>query len=351
MADELSRNERIKEASDYLRGTLEQGLREEITGAIVEDDQQLVKFHGMYLQDDRDLRPERTRKKMETAFAFMIRVRIPGGVLTPQQWLALDKVARDYGNGTMRLTTRQTVQLHGVIKSNLKATLKAIDAVLLNSIAACGDVNRNVMCNVLSAAVARACRGDRAGALNLRPSVAAHAGLSRDLARRREDRRRRGRRGRADLRQALSAAQIQDRGGGAAVERRRRVRARSRLHRDRWMMPAISAGWNVTVGGGMGMTHGEPDTYPRTADVMGFCRTEDALKVAEAVVTVQRDWGDRKDRKHARLKYTIEDRGLDAFRAEVERARASGSRRPSPTHSPRPATATAGPKGRMAAAI
>ena len=122
MTDEVSRNERIKEASDYLRGTLAEGLREEITGAIVEDDQQLVKFHGMYLQDDRDLRPERTRKKMEKAFAFMIRVRIPGGVLTPAQWLALDEVARDYGNGTMRLTTRQTVQLHGVIKSNLKAT-------------------------------------------------------------------------------------------------------------------------------------------------------------------------------------------------------------------------------------
>ncbi len=147
MTDEVSRNERIKEASDYLRGTLAEGLREEITGAIVEDDQQLVKFHGMYLQDDRDLRPERTRKKMEKAFAFMIRVRIPGGVLTPQQWLALDQVARDYGNHTMRLTTRQTVQLHGIIKSNLKATLKEIDAALLNSIAACGDVNRNVMCN------------------------------------------------------------------------------------------------------------------------------------------------------------------------------------------------------------
>src|SRR5262249_8580493 len=147
MPNELSRNEYIKEASDYLHGTLADGLREEITGAIVEDDAQLVKFHGMYLQDDRDLRAERTRKKMEKAFAFMIRVRIHGGVLTPAQWLALDQVARDYGNGSMRLTTRQTVQLHGVIKANLKPTLKAIDAVLLSSIAACGDVNRNVMCN------------------------------------------------------------------------------------------------------------------------------------------------------------------------------------------------------------
>src|ERR1700742_4791003 len=144
MSDELSRNERIKEASAYLRGTLAEGLREEITGAIVEDDQQLVKFHGMYLQDDRDLRAERTRKKMEKAFSFMIRVRMPGGVLTPAQWLTLDHVARHYGNHTLRLTTRQTVQLHGIIKSNLKETLKQIDAKLLDSIAPCGDVNRNV---------------------------------------------------------------------------------------------------------------------------------------------------------------------------------------------------------------
>ena len=138
MADELSRNERIKEASDYLRGTLAEGLTDEITGAIVEDDQQLVKFHGMYLQDDRDLRGERARKKLEKAFAFMLRVRISGGVLTTKQWRALDWVARVYGNGTMRATTRQTIQLHGVIKSNLKVTLKAIDAELLNTIAACG---------------------------------------------------------------------------------------------------------------------------------------------------------------------------------------------------------------------
>src|SRR4029077_20108634 len=138
MTDDLSRNERIKEASDYLRGTLNEGLREEITGGIIEADQQLVKFHGMYLQDDRDLRAERTRKKMEKAFAFMIRVRVPGGVLTPAQWLTLDRVARDYGNGTVRVTTRQSVQLHGVIKSNLRSTMQAIDKALLNSIAACG---------------------------------------------------------------------------------------------------------------------------------------------------------------------------------------------------------------------
>ena len=147
MPSEPSRNERIKEASDYLRGTLAEGMREAVTGAIIEDDAQLLKFHGMYLQDDRDLRAERTRKKMEKAFAFMLRVRIPGGVLTPAQWLALDEIGRHYGNGTLRITTRQTIQLHGVIKSNVKQALRHINEALLTTIAACGDVNRNVICN------------------------------------------------------------------------------------------------------------------------------------------------------------------------------------------------------------
>jgi sulfite reductase (NADPH) hemoprotein beta-component len=318
MTDELSRNERIKEASNYLRGTLAEGLREEITGAIIEDDAQLVKFHGMYLQDDRDLRAERTRKKMEKAFAFMIRVRIPGGVLTPKQWLALDEVARLYGNGTMRLTTRQTVQLHGVIKSNLKATLKAIDSVLLNSIAACGDINRNVMCNVLPEQ-SRA----HAGALEVARAISDHL-LPRTPAYREI---------------WLDGERI----AGGEEEVVEPLYGKTYLPRKFKIVVAVPpsndvdifahdlgyiaiedeagniAGWNVTVGGGMGMTHGEEDTYPRAADVMGFCATADAVKIAEAVVTVQRDWGDRKNRKHARLKYTIEDRGLDAFRSEVER--------------------------------
>src|SRR5260370_17653708 len=142
MSEDLSRNERIKEASNYLRGTLAEGLRREITGAINEDDAQLVKFHGMYLQDDRDLRPERTRKKMEKAFAFMIRVRVPGGNLATAQWLALDRVARDYGNGTLRLTPRQSLHLHDAIKSNLRPALQSIDACLLGSLSARGDVYR-----------------------------------------------------------------------------------------------------------------------------------------------------------------------------------------------------------------
>lgn len=318
MTDELSRNENIKEASRYLRGTLAEGLRDDSTGAIVEDDQQLVKFHGMYMQDDRDLRPERTRKKMEKAFSFMIRVRMPGGVVTPQQWLALDMIARTYGNDTMRLTTRQTVQLHGIIKSNLKAMMREIDNVLLDSIAACGDVNRNVMCNP-NPGESRA----HAAAIDLARTISAH--LTPRTPAYREI--------------WLDGEKIAG-NDAAAVEP---IYGKTYLPRKFKIVVAVPpsndvdifahdlgyiaildgqgnvTGWNVTAGGGMGMTHGEPETYPRTADMLGYIADADAVKVAEAVVTTQRDWGNRGNRKHARLKYTIEDRGLDAFRAEVER--------------------------------
>ena len=318
MTDELSRNEHIKEASAYLRGTLAEGLTDEVSGAITEDDQQLVKFHGMYLQDDRDLRPERTRKKMEKAFAFMIRVRMPGGVVTPQQWLALDGVARDYGNGTMRLTTRQTVQLHGIIKFNLKSTLHAIDAVLLDSIAACGDVNRNVMANpnpYQSPAHAEALELARAISARLTPQTPAYREIWLD-----------GERiagGEEEVVEPIYGETYLPRKFKTVVAVPPSNDVDVFAH-DLGFIAILGKdgdvrGWNVSVGGGMGMTHGEPETYPRTAEVMGFCRTDDAVKIAEATVTVQRDWGDRKNRKHARLKYTIEDRGLDAFRAEVER--------------------------------
>ncbi len=318
MSKELSRNERIKEASAYLRGSIADGLGEVVTGAISEDDQQLVKFHGMYLQDDRDLRPERTKKKMEKAFAFMIRLRLPGGVCTPDQWLRLDRTARDYANSTLRLTTRQTFQFHGVIKSNLKTAMQAIDAALLDTLAACGDVNRNVLASTnphQSRAHAAAHALAAAISEHLLPNTPAYREIW------------------------LDGEKI----AGGEEEVVEPIYGRTYLPRKFKTVVAVPPsnevdifaqdlgfiaildergeveGWNVTVGGGMGMTHGEPDTHPRTADVMGFCAPEDALAVAEAVVTVQRDWGNRTNRKRARLKYTIEDRGLDAFRAEVER--------------------------------
>jgi sulfite reductase (NADPH) hemoprotein beta-component len=316
---EPSRNERIKEASRYLRGTLAEGLAEEITGAIVEDDQQLVKFHGMYLQDDRDLRGERGRKKMEKAFSFMIRVRIPGGVLKPSQWLALDDIARNYANGTMRITTRQTIQLHGVIKTNLKQAMARIDAALLTTIAACGDVNRNVICNPnprQSRAYATAMEMAHAVSDHLLPRTPAYREIWLDgekIAGGEPE----------DVIEPLYGAHYLPRKFKVAVAVPPSNDVDVFAH-DLGFIAILGkagevTGYNVTVGGGMGMTHGDLDTYPRTADVMGFCKPQEAISISEAVLTVQRDWGDRSERKHARLKYTIEDRGLDAFRAEVER--------------------------------
>jgi sulfite reductase (NADPH) hemoprotein beta-component len=318
MTEELSRNERVKEASRYLRGTLADGLAQEITGAIADDDQQLVKFHGMYLQDDRDLRAERRRKKMEPAFAFMIRLRVPGGVLTPQQYLALDDIARLYAGQTMRITTRQTIQFHGVIKSNLRATMARIDAALLTTIAACGDVNRNVICNVnphRSRLHASALETARALSDHLLPRTPAYREIWLD-----------GERIAGGEDEAVEPIY-----GATYLPRKFKIAVAVPPSNDVDVFAhdlgyiailgqkGALAGYNVTVGGGMGMTHGEPETYPRTADVMGYCRPQEAVAVGEAVVTIQRDWGDRANRKHARLKYTIEDRGLDAFRTEVER--------------------------------
>jgi sulfite reductase (NADPH) hemoprotein beta-component len=314
-----SRNEDIKEASRYLRGTITEALAEVITGALAEDDTQLTKFHGTYQQDDRDLRPERRRKKMEKAYLFMVRVRVPGGVVTPSQWLAMDSIADAYGNGTLRLTTRQSFQLHGVIKNNLKRTMQAINGALLDTLAACGDVNRNVMCNPnphQSRAHATALGLARALSDHLSPRTPAYHEVW------------------------LDGEKVIDTSDGVEVEP---IYGRYYLPRKFKTVVAVPpsndvdvfahdlgfiaitdendevVGYNVSVGGGMGMTHGEPETYPRTADVLGFCRPEQAVDVAEKVVTTQRDFGDRANRKHARLKYTIDDRGLAWFRAEVER--------------------------------
>ena len=245
------------------------------------------------------------------------------------QWLAMDRIATEYANGTIRLTTRQAFQFHGVIKSNLKRTMQAINTALLDTIAACGDVNRNVMCNpnpYQSRAHAAALELARAISDHLTP---AHPRLSRDLAGRREGGRHAGGRG-ADLRPPLPAAQVQDRRRRAAVQRRRHLRPGSRLHRHHGENGEL-VGYNVTVGGGMGMTHGEPETYPRIADVIGFCRPEQVVDVAEKVVLVQRDYGDR-SRPQARAAQVHDRRSRHRLVPRRGRARASAT----PSEAPRP---------------
>jgi sulfite reductase (NADPH) hemoprotein beta-component len=306
----LSANEGIKARSDFLRGTLADGLTRIETGAIADDDQQLIKFHGMYLQDDRDLRAERGKQRMEKAFQFMARLRVPAGILTPAQWLAAEKVALERGNGTLRLTTRQTIQFHGIIKSNLRAAIQALNTELLDTIAACGDVNRNVVASVHPWAGAR-----HAAVVETARAIAAHL-LPKSRAWHEiwinEER--------------VTAADEEDEPilGKTYLPRKFKIAVAlppyndvDALAQDLSFIAIVEngaiVGYNVAAGGGMGMTHGEPDTYPRPADVIGFCTPEQVCEVAEKIVTVQRDFGDRSDRKHARLKYTIDRMGLTAF--------------------------------------
>ena len=303
----LSPNEAIKGNSRFLRGTIAEGLTRVETGSLSDDDQQLTKFHGIYVQDDRDLRAERGRKKMEKAFIFMARLRVPGGVLTPQQWLAAERIARERGNGTLRLTTRQTIQFHGIIKSNLRHAISGLNDAMLDTIAACGDVNRNVIARVnpwQSRAHAEVAGLAQAIGTHLLPRSRAWHEIWID-----------------GERQSGGEEEDEPIYGRTYMPRKFKIAVALPPHNDVDVFAhdlgfiAIEqggriVGYNVVVGGGMGMTHGEPDTFPRTGDVIGFCRPDQAVDVAEKVVTVQRDFGDRSDRKHARLKYTIERIGL-----------------------------------------
>jgi sulfite reductase (NADPH) hemoprotein beta-component len=309
----LSPVEHIKKRSNFLRGTIVEGLADSHTGALAEDDTQLSKFHGFYQQDDRDLRNERAKQKLEPDYSFMIRVRVPGGIATPKQWLALDALARRHANGTLRLTTRQAFQFHGVIKSELKATIRGINHSLLDTIAACGDVNRNVMCTPLderSPLHARACAVARDISAHLTPRTTAYHEIWLDgqkLA------------GHADSEPLYGATYLPRKFKiGVVIPPSNDVDVFSQdlgfiaIEQDGEL-----AGFNVVVGGGMGVTHGDAKTYPRVADVIGFCSVDQAVDVAEKVVAIQRDHGDRSNRKHARHKYPIDDRGLEWFRTEL----------------------------------
>ncbi|MFT0533075.1 assimilatory sulfite reductase (NADPH) hemoprotein subunit [Castellaniella hirudinis] len=312
----LSPLEDIKTASRFLRGSIAAELENPITGAIPEADTKLLKFHGSYMQDDRDIRDERRKQKLEPAYAFMVRARLPGGVIPPAQWLALDALAQQYASSGLRITTRQTFQWHGILKRNLRAFMQGIHAARATTIAACGDVNRQVISSV-------------------NPHLSSQHALVQDWVLRLSNH---------FLPRTGAYAEIWlggERVGEAADEEPIYGNNSAYLPRkfkigiaipptndcdvfanDLGLVAIIEngrlQGFNVAVGGGMGATAGDPSTYPRLGSLVGFTTPEDLIAVAEAVVTLQRDHGDRKERQHARLKYTIDRLGVDWFREQIQ---------------------------------
>lgn len=309
--------EHIKTASRFLRGGIAEGLADPVTGAIDEDDNKLLKFHGSYQQDDRDIRDERRRQKLEPAYAFMVRARLPGGVMTPAQWLAFDRIAGDYASSGLRITTRQTFQWHGIVKRNLKPTIAAINDALASTIAACGDVNRNVVCNtnpVESRAHTAAYGWAARLSEHLKPKTRAYHEIWLDGEK---------------LVGEAAEAESEPLYGPTYLPRKFKIGVAipplndiDVFAQDLGLIAIIESGelvgFNVAIGGGMGATHGDPTTYPRLADVIGFVAPDRLVTLAEAAIAVQRDWGDREERKHARFKYTIDTHGLAAVKAEIE---------------------------------
>ncbi len=311
--------ERIKETSNYLRGTIVESLNDAVTGAIAADDQQLTKFHGTYQQDDRDARLRRQHKKLEPAFTFMVRVGIPGGLATADQWIVMDDLSVKYANNTLKLTTRQAFQLHGVLKSNLWAAIHEINAALMTSIAACGDVCRNTMATPnpdASTIHQQVYEATMDIARLVRPQTNAYHEIW------------------VDDKKVLTS---KDERPPEEVEplylkhylpRKFKIGLAIPPHNDIDVfsqdlgMIAIAegdrlVGFNLVCGGGMGMSHGKPETYPNAGTVIGFCTADQLCQVTEQLVTIQRDFGDRSNRQHARFKYTIDDRGIDWLIGEL----------------------------------
>jgi sulfite reductase (NADPH) hemoprotein beta-component len=311
----LSEVEKIKHDSNFLRGTLTESLADPVTGAIAPNDTQISKFHGIYQQTNRDLDKERKLQKLEPAYSFLIRVRMPGGMVTPEQWLNMDSLADKYANGSLKLTTRQTFQLHGVLKKNLKTTIQKINESLLDTISACGDVNRNVMCHANPAespfhpeVIDLAKKIGR----HLLPETKAYHEIW------------------LDKKLVAGSKTVEPFFGDRYLPRKFKIgiiippnNDCDVFSQDLGFIAIVEkgkiAGYNVVVGGGLGSTFGIPETYPRAGDVIGYCKPEQVIDVAEKVVAVQRDNGNRKDRKVARLKYTIDHRGLDWFVGELEK--------------------------------
>lgn len=309
--------ERIKEESNYLRGSLAESMVEPLSAGINEDDNRLMKFHGSYLQDDRDLRNERQKQKLEPAYQFMLRVRLPGGVASPEQWLTLDDVSNKFGSGTLKLTTRQTFQVHGILKWNMKSTVQEIHSSLMDTIAACGDVNRNVMCNsnpYQSEIHEEVYEWSKRLSDDLLPKTTAYHELWLDGEK---------------VAFTPDKEEVEPMYGPTYLPRKFKIGIAvppsndvDVFSQDLGFIAIVEEGkligFNVSIGGGMGMTHGDKETYPQLGKVIGFCRPEQIYSVAEKVITIQRDYGNRSERKNARFKYTVDRLGLETVKAELE---------------------------------
>ncbi|MFD2602162.1 NADPH-dependent assimilatory sulfite reductase hemoprotein subunit [Flavobacterium suzhouense] len=317
MSEKLSPIEKIKTSSDGLRGTLKESLEDNYTGNVRPDDQTLVKFHGMYVQDDRDRRAERAEKKLDKLYSFMIRLRIPGGTITADQWLNLHETSEQYGTGTLKITTRQTVQLHGLLKHQLRPTIQSFNTAKLDAIAACGDVNRNVI--VSSHPQVSALHGkihayaEKISTLLL-PKTQAYYEVFIDGEKIYE-------------RSAEADPLYQDRylprkfKIGIAIPPSNDVDV---FTNDIGLIAVIEnnelKGFNIVAGGGLATTHGNPNTYARLGSILGFTDTEEkTLKAVYEILTIQRDYGNREDRKFSRLKYTIDKVSVEWFKEELER--------------------------------
>ncbi|WP_061014797.1 assimilatory sulfite reductase (NADPH) hemoprotein subunit [Photobacterium leiognathi] len=311
----LSDNERLKRESNFLRGTIEQDLGDRMTGGFTADNFQLIRFHGMYQQDDRDIRAERAKQKLEPLHNVMLRARMPGGIITPKQWLAIDKFADEHTSyGSIRLTTRQTFQFHGVLKPNIKLMHQTLNSIGIDSIATAGDVNRNVLCTtnpVESELHQEAYEWAKKISEHLLPKTRAYAEIWLDG-------------------EKLETTDEEPILGSNYLPRKFKTTVvippqnDVDVHANDLNFVAIAdngklVGFNVLVGGGLAMTHGDQSTYPRRADDFGFIPLEKTLDVAAAVVTTQRDWGNRSNRKNAKTKYTLDRVGSDVFKAEVEK--------------------------------
>jgi sulfite reductase (NADPH) hemoprotein beta-component len=309
----LTRNEGLKEGNPLLAGTIAQTLEDPAADRFSDDDYEFLKFHGVYQQDDRD------KRKVAKHYMLMVRTKFPGGVLSAPQYLACDQLATEYGNNSLRITTRQDFQFHGILKNNLRQTIKSLNEALISTIAACGDVERNVMAPptpATSPLVDRVLAEARKLSDFLAPKTRAYHTIW------------------------LEGRQLDltDQANSVFVDPLYGKRYLPRKFKTAFAIPPINdidifsndlgfvviedagklLGYNLLAGGGLGMSHGNANTFPRLADVIGFLEPQHLEAVAKAVLTIHRDFGDRTNRKHARLKYVLAERGVDWCRQEVE---------------------------------